>query len=108
MIPTASPAEARARFRDGLVVPTSGWCDGFTQANLVVVPQEWAYDVLHSRAIEHLLARPAHAIAFDRDYVLVWRNDRFSAAEFAQAADLGCDLLDMLPNYVVDELRRGA
>lgn len=70
--------------------------------------RKWAYDVLHSRAIEHLLARPAHAIAFDRDYVLVWRNDRFSAAEFAQAADLGCDLLDMLPNYVVDELRRGA
>ena len=46
MAPSAAPAEARARFRNGLAVATSGWCDRFTQANLVVVPQDWAYDVL--------------------------------------------------------------
>jgi uncharacterized protein YcsI (UPF0317 family) len=27
-------------------VPTSGWCAGATQANLIAVPREWAYDVL--------------------------------------------------------------
>ncbi|MBF4161936.1 putative hydro-lyase [Nocardioides acrostichi] len=41
-----SPAEARARFRDGLVTPTSGWCDGYTQANLMVLPREQAFDFL--------------------------------------------------------------
>ncbi|MGH8893631.1 MAG: putative hydro-lyase [Actinomycetes bacterium] len=40
------PAEARARFRDGLRVPTAGWCAGWTQANLVVVPADHAYDLL--------------------------------------------------------------
>jgi uncharacterized protein YcsI (UPF0317 family) len=40
------PAEARARFRAGLAVPTAGWCPGYTQANLVVVPQDLAYDML--------------------------------------------------------------
>ncbi|MDN5914875.1 MAG: putative hydro-lyase [Pseudonocardia sp.] len=40
------PAAARARFRAGLVTPTSGWCDGWTQANLITVPADRAWDVL--------------------------------------------------------------
>jgi uncharacterized protein YcsI (UPF0317 family) len=40
------PEEARARFRAGERAPTSGWCDGWTQANLLAVPRELAYDVL--------------------------------------------------------------
>jgi uncharacterized protein YcsI (UPF0317 family) len=41
-----TPAEARARFRDGLVSPTAGWSRGWTQANLLAVPREQAYDFL--------------------------------------------------------------
>jgi uncharacterized protein YcsI (UPF0317 family) len=41
-----TPAEARAKYRAGLVVPTSGHAPGFTQANLVVLPRDWAYDML--------------------------------------------------------------
>ncbi|MGH3411460.1 MAG: putative hydro-lyase [Marmoricola sp.] len=40
------PDQARARFRAGLQVPTAGWCAGWTQANLVAVPRDLAYDVL--------------------------------------------------------------
>jgi uncharacterized protein YcsI (UPF0317 family) len=42
----SSPGAARRRFRDGLAVPTTGWASGYTQANLVVLPQEWAFDML--------------------------------------------------------------
>ena len=42
----STPAQARQRYRDGLVAPTSGWAAGFTQANLVALPQEWAFDML--------------------------------------------------------------
>ena len=42
----ASPEEARRRYRAGLLTPTSGWSSGYTQANLVVLPREWAYDML--------------------------------------------------------------
>ncbi|MEO3938562.1 putative hydro-lyase [Dermatophilaceae bacterium Soc4.6] len=42
----SSPAQARGRYRDGLSVPTSGWAPGFTQANLVVLPKDWAFDML--------------------------------------------------------------
>jgi uncharacterized protein YcsI (UPF0317 family) len=41
-----SPVEARQRFREGLVAPTSGWAAGHTQANLVALPRDWAYDML--------------------------------------------------------------
>lgn len=40
------PAQARERYRAGLAAPTSGVAAGFTQANLVVLPRDWAYDLL--------------------------------------------------------------
>ena len=41
-----TPAQARARFRAGWAGPTSGWCAGYAQTNLVAVPRDWAYDFL--------------------------------------------------------------
>jgi uncharacterized protein YcsI (UPF0317 family) len=41
-----SPAQARQRFRAGLVTPTAGWAMGHAQANLVVLPQEFAFEFL--------------------------------------------------------------
>ncbi len=41
-----SPADARALFRSGLATPTAGWSAGYTQANLIVVPRDLAFDVL--------------------------------------------------------------
>ncbi|GAA4570231.1 putative hydro-lyase [Planotetraspora kaengkrachanensis] len=41
-----TPPEARALFRAGLVTPTSGWAAGWTQANLIALPRDRAYDFL--------------------------------------------------------------
>lgn len=41
-----SPAEVRAACRAGHDLPTSGRAPGYTQANLVVLPRDWAYDML--------------------------------------------------------------
>ena len=41
-----TPRQARARFRDGLFTPTSGWCAGYAQANIIAVPADLAFDVL--------------------------------------------------------------
>lgn len=43
---TLSPADARALFRAGTSTPSTGWASGHTQANLIAVPADWAYDVL--------------------------------------------------------------
>jgi uncharacterized protein YcsI (UPF0317 family) len=42
----ATPAEHRAEYRAGLAASTSGAAPGFTQANLVVLPRDWAWDML--------------------------------------------------------------
>lgn len=41
-----TPTEARTLFRAGLQEPTSGFCAGWTQANLIAVPHALAYDLL--------------------------------------------------------------
>ena len=41
-----TPPAARRLFRAGLRTPTPGWCAGWTQANLIAVPREVAYDLL--------------------------------------------------------------
>ena len=41
-----TPAEARKAFRAGLNRPTSGLCLGYTQVNLLAVPQKCAFDFL--------------------------------------------------------------
>ncbi len=42
-----SPASIRLQIREGkLKEPTSGLCPGYAQANLVVLPQKYAYDFL--------------------------------------------------------------
>ncbi|MGQ0839679.1 putative hydro-lyase [Actinokineospora sp.] len=40
------PHAARAAFRSGTITSTSGWANGFAQANLVALPREHAYDML--------------------------------------------------------------
>ncbi|WP_374200615.1 putative hydro-lyase [Streptomyces sp. ATCC 21386] len=41
-----TPEGARARFRSGAAGPTAGVAAGHTQANLISVPADWAYDML--------------------------------------------------------------
>lgn len=43
---TTPAAEARRLFRQGLSVPTSGWSAGATQANLITLPRQDAFDFL--------------------------------------------------------------
>lgn len=43
----ASPARmAREQYRAGSIAPTSGVAPGFTQANMIVLPRDWAFDFL--------------------------------------------------------------
>lgn len=45
--PSASPAQVRARIRAGEITgPTAALCPGYVQANLVILPRDWAEDFL--------------------------------------------------------------
>lgn len=45
-VSTMSPRRAREAFRAGLRVPTAGYSAGWTQANLITLPRENAYEFL--------------------------------------------------------------
>jgi len=66
--------------------------------------RKWAYDVIHPRAMELLLAAPRFTIQFDTLCVMAYRSRTLKVPEFAVAADLVSDLLDGLPEYLVREL----
>lgn len=42
----AEARAARASYRAGVVAPTSGVAHGLVQANLIAVPEDWAFDML--------------------------------------------------------------
>jgi len=65
--------------------------------------RKWAYDVLHARTIEFLLASPQFKIQLEPRCVIAWRDARFTAPEFEQAAEVAKGILDRLPEYVVKQ-----
>jgi uncharacterized protein YcsI (UPF0317 family) len=101
----STPAQARALFRQGLVAPTSGWATGRTQVNLVVVPRDWAFDVLlfgqrNPQPVPLLdvtepgdrttALAPGADLATDLPRYRVWREGRL-VDEPADVADLWTD-----------------
>ncbi|MCE5229528.1 hypothetical protein LLG95_08025 [bacterium] len=69
--------------------------------------RKWAYDVLHTRAMEFLLGRPQYMIQFEPRGVIVWKNARWPVAEIMTAVETVQGLLDGMPEYLVQELKSG-
>jgi hypothetical protein len=69
--------------------------------------KKWAYDVLHQRTIEFLLARPKFSVQFGRKHVICWRNRRFNTQVREEAISVVEGILDRLPEYVVRGQKKG-
>ena len=67
--------------------------------------KKWAYDVLHQKSMEYLLQAPRYTLDFQGPYVLAYRNRKFEIAEFEEAFTVIKDLLDLLPEYLMRELK---
>lgn len=67
--------------------------------------RKWAYDVIHARTMEYLLSAPRHSLEFDDRSIIVWNTGRWSSREFAAAAGVVHGLLDLLPDYVLEQQR---
>ena len=70
--------------------------------------RRWAYDVIHQRTMEFLLASPVFTIQFDTSSAIAFRDGCFSAEQFQQAAEVIAGLLERLPNYLVRQQTQGA
>ncbi|MBI1369187.1 MAG: hypothetical protein GC162_11110 [Planctomycetes bacterium] len=69
--------------------------------------KKWAYDVLHQRTMEFMLAMPKFTLQFDGSRVYICRGSTFNAAEFEAAAELVDGILSRFPEYLVKQQREG-
>ncbi len=70
--------------------------------------RRWAYDVIHTRAMEFLLQSPTFSMAFGAHEVIAWRSRRMSPADFDAALDVIHGLFDLMPDYLVRQQTSGA
>lgn len=78
--------------------------DEFNRAFTVKAPnRRWAYDVLHTRAMQFLLDSPRFSIEFDHRHGIAWRSRRFKPQEFEHAVTVIEGLLERLPEYVREQ-----
>ncbi|WP_199038210.1 D-glutamate cyclase family protein [Glycomyces salinus] len=80
------PADARARFREGLVASTGGWAPGFVQTGMISVPRRHAV-ALRRFAVRNLRACPL--------------LDIIGPGRFTTSLAEGADLRRDLPAYLV-------
>jgi hypothetical protein len=78
----------------------------FSRTFFVKAPdRKWAYDVLHARTMEFLLAQPRFSIQFDTRSVIIHRQGTFQPPEFQAAIETVCGILDRLPEYLIRQQR---
>jgi hypothetical protein len=79
----------------------------FSQKFFVKSPdRRWAYDVLHQKTMELMLAYPRFHIDFQGTQVMAYYDNKtFSLGEFGSALKVVTGILDYLPPGVVEELK---
>ena len=79
----------------------------FSQKFFVKSPdRRWAYDVLHQKTMELMLAYPRFYIEFQGSQVMAYHNNKtFTPGEFGSALKVVTSILDYLPESVVRELK---
>ena len=67
--------------------------------------RKWAFDVIHQRTMEFLLASPRFHMEFGERWVIAHDRSRFSVEEFSRATDVIRGVLDRLPDYIKKQQR---
>lgn len=74
----------------------------FSRRFFVKAPNKrWAYDVIHARTMEFLMANPPFSIQFEPRCAICYRDRHFKPADFDAACQVTAGLLDRLPDYLV-------
>jgi hypothetical protein len=62
--------------------------------------RRWAYDVIHPRLMEFLLAAPRFHIEMDRREIVAYRSSNFRVGDFEAAAQVCRSFLAQMPEYL--------
>lgn len=65
--------------------------------------RKWAYAVIHQGMMDYLMRSKKFSTQFDTHEIIVWRSRRFAPDEFLTAAHFIRGMLDLLPDYLVQE-----
>jgi hypothetical protein len=65
--------------------------------------KRWAYDVIHPRMMEFLLAEPLFTIQFDTVYIMASRNTTFSIDDYEEAIEVIDGIIERFPEYLVKQ-----
>jgi len=76
------------------------------QFHVTAADKRWAYDIIHQRMMEYLMAAPELSVQFDTLQIIAWNDDKFDPVGFETAANHIRSMLDLIPEYVVQQ-RRG-
>jgi hypothetical protein len=63
--------------------------------------KKWAYDIIHPRMMEYLLASPKYSIQFETLSIIVYRDTTFSTGDFEGAAEVANGIFERIPDYVI-------
>lgn len=67
--------------------------------------RKWTYDVLHARAMEHLLNAPRYPIEFDHASAIVWTTGKAKPETYTALLHTLEGLFEQMPAYVVQQQR---
>jgi len=67
--------------------------------------RKWAFDVLHTRAMEYLLKAPHYSIEFGFGEIAVVRNGKCSPEQYEEQVEMAWKLYELFPEYVIKEMR---
>jgi hypothetical protein len=65
--------------------------------------KKWAYDVIHQRTMEFMLASPQFSLQFADNAAIAWRGSTFKLQDFEQATEVAKGILDRLPEYLLKQ-----
>ncbi|HHT9130083.1 MAG TPA: hypothetical protein ACFYEC_04365 [Candidatus Brocadiaceae bacterium] len=65
--------------------------------------KRWAYDVIHPRMMEFLLASPVFTIQLNLTQIMASRNHTFSVSDYESAVGVIEGMLDRLPEYLLKQ-----
>jgi len=66
--------------------------------------KRWAYDVIHAKMMDYLLANCRQTIHFDGQHIMVRGNRRFDEQGYAAAVDLIHGMYELFPAYLVEQM----
>jgi hypothetical protein len=67
--------------------------------------RKFAYAVIHPKMMEFLMNSPVFCIQMTANSVIFYKDSIFPVAQIKQALDTGCRFVELIPEYLVKELK---